>query len=83
MMGRYLLILLAVGLLASIGAFFLYVSILRILEVTILLTALACMFLLGWQAGRTSAGDVTPLSRWFARVSHNLALWQTEARSDS
>jgi hypothetical protein len=44
---RFLLVLLAVLLLGSIGAFFLYVPILPTIAVTVILLGLVTMFLLG------------------------------------
>jgi hypothetical protein len=75
---RYLLILLAVLLLGSIGAFFLYVPILPVLEVVVILIALAGMFMLGFEAGQNPDG-VTKMSHWLARRSGRL--WHTRARS--
>lgn len=89
---RYLLILLAVLLLGSVGAFFLYVPILPVLEVVVILSGLVAMFLLGWVAGQRPDG-VTRLSHWIERFSAMLRVsatrsstarqrvWQTESRS--
>jgi len=49
---RYLLILLAVVLIGSIGAFFLLVAILPVIATAAVLAGLAAMFLLGFHAGR-------------------------------
>lgn len=81
MNGRYLLILLAVLLLGSIGAFFLYVPILPVMEVVVMLIALVSMFLLGWEAGQNQEG-LTRVSQWVARLSqHFRSVWHTEFRS--
>lgn len=89
---RYLLILLAVLLLGTIAAFFLYVPILPVLEVVVIVSGLACTFALGWAAGQESDG-VTRMSQWmdralaFLRLSKNHVaanrhrVWQTETRS--
>jgi len=57
---RYLLILLAVLLLVSVGAFFLYVPILPIMAVVVVLLGLIAMFSLGLYVGQ----DPTVVSRW-------------------
>lgn len=56
MIERYLLILLAVVLLGSIGAFFLLVAILPVIATAAVLTGLAVMFALGFYAGRIGDG---------------------------
>jgi hypothetical protein len=53
---RYLLILLAVVLIGSIGAFFLLVAILPVIATAAVLAGLAAMFGLGFRAGRKPAG---------------------------
>lgn len=55
MIERYLLILLAVILTGSIGAFFLFVAILPVIAVAAVLTGLAVMFGLGFYSGRNPA----------------------------
>jgi len=56
MIERYLLILLAVVLLGSIGAFFLFVAILPVIAIAAVLAGLAVMFGLGFYAGRIGGG---------------------------
>jgi hypothetical protein len=56
MIERYLLILLAVVLLGSIGAFFLFVAILPVIAIAAVLTGLAVMFGLGFYAGQIRGG---------------------------
>jgi hypothetical protein len=51
-MQRSILAFFGILLLGSTGAFFLYVSILSIMAVVMILTALMLMFLLGFQAAR-------------------------------
>lgn len=52
MLERYLLIVLAVALLGSIGAFFLFVAILPVIAIASISLGLAAMFWLGFHAGR-------------------------------
>jgi hypothetical protein len=52
MIERYLLILLAVILTGSVGAFFLYVAILPVIAVAAVLIGLAAMFGLGFYSAR-------------------------------
>jgi hypothetical protein len=52
MLERYLLIMLAVVLLGSIGAFFLFVAILPVIAIASVLIGLAAMFWLGFHTGR-------------------------------
>lgn len=52
MLERYLLILLAVLLAGSIGAFFLYVAILPMIGIVAVLLAMAAIFGLGFYVGR-------------------------------
>ncbi|HLK22946.1 MAG TPA: hypothetical protein VKT81_28565 [Bryobacteraceae bacterium] len=52
MLERYLLIGLAVGLLGSVGAFFLFVAILPVIAIASILIGLAAMFWLGFHTGR-------------------------------
>jgi hypothetical protein len=52
MLQRYLLIVLAVLLLGSIGAFFLFVAILPVIAIASVLIGLAAMFWLGFHTGR-------------------------------
>ena len=54
-MERYLLILLAVLLAASIGAFFLFVAILPVIGVAAVLTGLIAMFWLGYHVAQNPA----------------------------
>ena len=56
MIERYLLIMLAVVLLGSIGAFFLLVAILPVIATAAVLTGLGVMFGLGFHAGRNRGG---------------------------
>jgi len=89
---RHLLILLAVLLLGSIAAFFLYVPILPVLEVSVILIGLASTFMLGWAAGQETAG-VTRMSRWLNSIvasfrpprnpsqASRRRVWHTETRS--
>ena len=58
---RFLLVLLALLLLGSIGAFFLYVPILPTIAVTVILLGLVTMFLLGVRVAQ--AYDLTTLSQ--------------------
>jgi hypothetical protein len=51
MLERYLLIMLAVILVGSIGAFFLFVAILPVVGIAAVLTGLATMFGLGFYVG--------------------------------
>ena len=53
---RYLLILLALVLIGSIGAFFLMVAILPVIATAAVLTGLAVTFGLGFHAGRKPGG---------------------------
>ena len=55
MMERYLLILLAVLLAGSIGAFFLFVAILPVIGVSAVVLGLIAMFWLGFHVGRNPA----------------------------
>jgi hypothetical protein len=57
MLERYLLIMLAVLLLGSIGAFFLFVTILPVIATAAILTALAAMFGLGFHYRATRVTD--------------------------
>ena len=57
---RFLLVLLALLLLGSIGAFFLYVPILPTIAVTVILIGLVTMFLLGVRVAQ--ANNLTTLS---------------------
>jgi hypothetical protein len=55
MLERYLLIMLAVALLGSIGAFFLFVAILPVIAIASVLIGLGAMFWLGFHTGRRPA----------------------------
>ena len=57
MLERYLLILLAVLLLGSIGAFFLFVAILPVIAIVSVLIGLAAMFWLGFRYRAASVRD--------------------------
>jgi hypothetical protein len=57
MLERYLLIMLAVLLLGSIGAFFLFVAILPVIATAAILTGLAAMFGLGFRYRAASVSD--------------------------
>ena len=59
-MERCIFILLSVGLVASLGAFFLFVPMLPNLEVTVILGGLFAMFWLGVRVGkRTQGGSIS------------------------
>lgn len=64
MIERYLLILLAVVLLGSIGAFFLLVAILPVIATAAVLAGLAVMFGLGFYAGRIRGGMRDLIAHW-------------------
>ena len=76
MIERYLLILLAVVLIGSIGAFFLLVAILPVITTALVLTGLAATFGLGFHAGRKPEGILggapTPLRSRFGKKLHVL-----------
>jgi hypothetical protein len=57
MLERYLLILLAVALLGSIGAFFLFVAILPVIAIISVLIGLGAMFWLGFRYRATSVSN--------------------------
>jgi hypothetical protein len=57
MIERYLLIMLAVVLLGSIGAFFLFAAILPVIATAAILTGLAAMFGLGFRYRAASVSD--------------------------
>jgi len=58
MMERILLILLAVGLAGSIGAFFLYVAILPVIGIAAVIVGMGAMFYLGFSAAqRAGTGE--------------------------
>jgi hypothetical protein len=57
MLERYLLILLAVLLLGSIGAFFLFVAILPVIATAAIITGLAAMFGLGFRYRAVNVSD--------------------------
>ena len=57
MIERYLLILLAVVLIGSIGAFFLLVAILPVIATAAILAGLAAMFGLGFRCRAASVSD--------------------------
>lgn len=59
MIERFVFILLSVGLVGSLGGFFLYVPILPNLAVTFMLGGLCAMFWLGIRVGRRRPHNVT------------------------
>ena len=56
MLERYLLIMLALVMVGSIGAFFLFVAILPVVGIAAVLTGLAAMFGLGYYVGHNPGG---------------------------